>query len=103
MRENTGTSVAIALVATMGYAVFAGVLAVSIWLSLTIYTIVKWIGGPSDHASPLTVLLLVVANVTLFVVLLTLAMYLIGKPMRYGKRKRGEAEQLALALDDPTA
>ncbi len=103
MRENTGTAVAIALVATMGYAVWAGVLAVSMWLSLTIYTIVKWIGGPTDHASPLTVLLLMVANVTLFVVLLYLVLYLIGKPMRYSKRTRREAEQLALALEDPAA
>jgi hypothetical protein len=41
-----------------------------------------------------------VGNVTLFVLLLTLAIYAIGKPMRYGKRQRREAEQLALAFDD---
>ena len=100
MRENTGTAVAIALVATIGYTVWAGVIAVLMWLSLTIYAIVKWIGAPEDHASPLTVLLLMVGNITLFVLLLTLALYLIGKPMRYGKRKQRDAEQLALALDD---
>jgi Kef-type K+ transport system membrane component KefB len=100
MRENTGTAVAIAMVATMGYTVWAAVIAVIMWLSLTIYAIVKWIGASSDHASPFTVLLLMVANVTLFVLLLTLAIYAIGKPMRYGKRKRREAEQLSLALGD---
>ena len=100
MRENTGTAVAIALVATMGYAVWAAVIVVIMWLSLTIYAVVKWIGTPTDHASPLTVLLLMVGNVTLFVLLLTLAIYAIGKPMRYGKRQRREAEQLALAFDD---
>jgi hypothetical protein len=41
-----------------------------------------------------------VGNITLFVLLLTLALYLIGKPMRYGKRKQRDAEQLALALND---
>jgi hypothetical protein len=100
MRENTGTAVAIAIVATMGYAVWAAVVAIVMWLSLTIYAIVKWIGAPTDHASPLTVLLLMVGNITMFVLLLTLALYAIGKPMRYGKRKRRDAEQLALALDD---
>ena len=100
MRENTDTAVAIALVATLGYAVWAAVIAVGMWLSLTIYAIVKWIGAPTDHASPLTVLLLMVGNITLFVLLLSLAFYAIGKPMRYGKRKRRDAEQLALALDD---
>lgn len=103
MRENTGTAVAIALVATMGYTVWAAVIAVIMWLSLTIYAIVKWIGASSDHASPLTVLLLMVANVTLFVLLLTLSIYAIGKPMRYGKRKQREAEQLALSLGDAEA
>lgn len=100
MRENTGTAVAIALVTTIGYTVWAGVIAILMWLSLTIYAIVKWIGAPEDHASPLTVLLLMVGNITLFVLLLTLALYAIGKPMRYGKRRRRDAEQLALALDD---
>jgi hypothetical protein len=100
MREHTGTAVAIALVATMGYAVWASVIVIIMWLSLTIYAIVKWIGAPPDHASPLTVLLLMVGNITLFVLLLTLALYAIGRPMRYRKRKRRDAEQLALALDD---
>ena len=103
MRENTGTAVAIALVATMGYAVWAAVIAVIMWLSLTIYAIVKWIGAPADHASPRTVLLLMVANITLFVLLLALAIYAVGKPMRYGKRSRREAEQLSLSLGDVEA
>jgi cbb3-type cytochrome oxidase subunit 3 len=44
-----------------------------------------------------------VGNITLFVLLLTLALYAIGRPMRYRKRKRKrrDAEQFAaLALDD---
>jgi hypothetical protein len=100
MRENTGTAVAIALVATFGYTVWASLIAIVMWLSLTIYAVVKWIGAPDDHASPLTVLLLMVGNITLFVLLLTLALYAIGKPMRYRKRKRRDAEQFVLAPDD---
>jgi Kef-type K+ transport system membrane component KefB len=98
MREHTGTSVAIALVAATLYAVWAYVLVIVLWLSLTIYAIVKWIGAPTDHASPLTVLLVMVCNVTVFVVLVALGIYLIGKPMRPGKRARRDAEQLALSF-----
>ena len=100
MREHSGQSLAIAGIAALGYAIWAAVLVVLLWLAVTIYAIVKWIGAPEDHASPLTVFLLMVGNITLFVLLLTLALYLIGKPMRYGKRKQRDAEQLALALDD---
>jgi Kef-type K+ transport system membrane component KefB len=100
MREHTGTSVAIALVVATLYAVWAYVLVIVLWLSLTIYAIVKWIGAPTDHASPLTVLLLMVGNVTVFVVLLALGIYVIGKPMRPGKRARRHAEQLALSFAD---
>ena len=100
MREHTGTATAIAAVATMGYAVWASVIVVIMWLSLTIYAVVKWIGAPSDHASPLTVLLLMVANVTLFVTLLSLAIYVVGKPMRYRKRKRRDVEQLAITFPE---
>ena len=74
-----------------------------LWLSLTVYAIVKWIGAASDHASPLTVLLLMVANVTLFVLLLTLAIYAIGKPMRYGKRKRRDADSWPSPCGDTEA
>jgi hypothetical protein len=88
VRENTGTAVGIALLATFGYAIWASVVAVVTWLSLTIYAIVKWIGAPADHASPRTVLLLIVGNVTLFLLLMTTGMYLAGRSMRYKKRRR---------------
>jgi hypothetical protein len=92
MRENTGVAVGIAVVATFGYTVWASVIAIVMWLSLTIYAIVKWIGAPTDHASPLTVLLLMVANVVLFILLLTLAIYAVGRSMRYKKRDRDTAD-----------
>jgi len=92
MRENTGVAVGIAVVATFGYTVWASVIAIVMWLSLTIYAIVKWIGAPTDHASPLTVLLLMVTNVVLFILLLTLAIYAVGRSMRYKKRDRDTAD-----------
>jgi hypothetical protein len=100
MREHTGTSIAIAAVTTLAYTIWAGVIVVVLWLCLTVYAVVKWIGAPTDHASPRTVLLLMVGTISLFVFLLALAIYALGRPMRYTKRKRRDAEQLALAFDD---
>jgi len=99
MRENTGAALAIAAIATFGYAIWAGVIAIMLWLSLTIYALVKWIGAPADHASPLTVLLLVVANLTLYILLLTLAIYAVGRSMRYKKKDR-DRDASPLALQD---
>ncbi|HLB39810.1 MAG TPA: hypothetical protein VJM84_05095 [Actinomycetota bacterium] len=100
MREHTGRSIAIALIATTSYVLWAAVIVVVMWLSLTIYAIVKWIGEPAHHASPLTVLLIMVGTITVFLLLSTVAIYALGKPMRYSKRTRLEAEQLALAFAD---
>jgi Kef-type K+ transport system membrane component KefB len=99
MRENTGVALGIAAVATFGYTIWAGVLVMIMWLCLTVYAVVKWIGAPTDHASPLTVLLILVANVTLYVVLLTLGIYAMGRSMRYKKKDR-DREASAPALQD---
>ena len=90
MREHTGTALGIAAIATFGFTIWAAVIAVVMWLCLTVYAVVKWIGAPTDHASPLTMFLLMIANVALFVVLLAVAIYLAGKPMRYAKRRDDE-------------
>ena len=99
MRENTGVALGIAAVATFGYTIWAGVLVMVMWLCLTVYAVVKWIGAPADHASPLTVLLILVANVTLYVILLTLGIYAMGRSMRYKKKDR-DREASATALQD---
>src|SRR5829696_5786799 len=42
MREHTGTALGIAAIATFGYTIWAAVIAIIMWLSLTIYAVVKW-------------------------------------------------------------
>jgi hypothetical protein len=95
MRENTGVAVGIAAIATLAFTVWGAVIALMLWLSLTVYAVVKAIGSPTDHASALTVLLIVVANVTLFVLLVAAAIALAGRPMHYRKRRDDD-----LALPD---
>jgi hypothetical protein len=100
MRKHTGRSIAIAGVAAFGFAAWGAVVAVTMWISLTIYAIARWIGDADHPAYPLTVLLLMVANVTLFALTMALGMYAIGRPMRYRKRRKRDAEQLSLDLDE---
>ena len=106
MREHTGTSIAIAAVSTFAYVLWSGVLAVMLWSGITVYAIVKWIGSPSDHPSPTTLLVLLVGLVAVFPLLLAVGIYFVSKPMRYARRseRRDHGEQLALPIaDDPAS
>jgi hypothetical protein len=104
MREHTGTSVAIGALSAIAYTLWGGVIVVMLWSGITVYAIVKWIGVPEDHASPTTILVLMVGLVAVFPLLLAIGIYFISKPMRYARRRKGEddAEQLALPIgEDP--
>jgi heme/copper-type cytochrome/quinol oxidase subunit 2 len=104
MRENSGTAIAIGAVSTFAFTIWAAVVAVMLWSGITVYAIVKWIGSPKDDASATTVLVMLVGLVTAFPLLLSLAIYLISKPMRYArKRAKKEAEQLSLPIPDGAA
>jgi hypothetical protein len=104
MREHTGTSVAIGALSAIAYTLWGGVLAVMLWGGITVYAIVKWIGSPADHASPTTILVLVVGLVAVYPLLLAVGIYVISKPMRYARRRTrdDDREQLALPIgEDP--
>jgi hypothetical protein len=83
MRENTGRSIAIAALAAFGYVIWAWVLAVMVWLAVTIYAVVKWAGAPTDHPSATTLLVVVVGIVTFWPVMISLACYAIARSMRH--------------------
>jgi len=105
MREHAGTSIAIGAISTFAFVLWSAVLAVMLWSSITLYAIVKWIGSPSDHPSPTTLLVLLVGLVAVFPLLLAIGIYPVSKPMRYARRskRRDDGEQLALPIpDDPT-
>jgi hypothetical protein len=99
MREHAGTSIAIGLVSTFAFTLWGAVIAVMLWSGVTVYAIVTWIGSPRDHASATTLLVMLLGTVTLFPLLLALGIYLISKPMRYGrKRAEKDAEQLSFPV-----
>ena len=104
MREHTGTSVAIGALSAIAYTLWGGVITVMLWSGITVYAIVKWIGAPQDHASPTTILVVMVGLVAVFPLLLAVGIYLISKPMRYARRRKrdDDGEQLALPVgNDP--
>jgi hypothetical protein len=90
MREHTGQSLGIAGIAALGYAIWAAVLVVLLWLAVTIYAIVKWIGAPNDHPSATTLLVIVVGLVTLWPLAIALGMHLVGRSMRPSTRGRDD-------------
>jgi polyferredoxin len=82
VRENTGRSLAVAGIAALGYAIWAWVLAIMVWIGVTIYAIVKWIGAPHDHPSATTVLVLIVGIVSFWPIAISVGCYAIARSMR---------------------
>src|SRR5262245_26446969 len=104
MRENTGPAIAIGALSAFAYAIWAGVIAVMLWMGISVYALVKWIGSPGDQPSATTILVMVVGIVSVYPLLVAIAIYFVGKPMRYPRRRREkDAEQLTLPIPDAEA
>jgi hypothetical protein len=104
MRENTGVAAGIGVLSAFAYTIWAGVIVVMVWMGITVYAIVKWIGAPGDHASATTILVMIVGIVAVYPLLIAVAIYFVGKPMRYPRKRRDkDAEQLSLPLPDAPA
>jgi hypothetical protein len=90
MREHTGAAIAIAGAATTFFTVLAWLLVVLMWISLTVYALVKWIGDAPEGPSATTVLLTAVALVTALTVCLAGVVALVGRSMTPKRRRRSE-------------
>jgi hypothetical protein len=98
MRENTGPALGIGALAPIWFTIFGPVLLTLLWLSLTVYAIVKAIGSAPDEPSATTIVLIVVSLVTAMVALFAGLVALIGRSM---KRKRHDrrADRAAVVLE----
>ena len=85
-RECTGTGLVVALGALGIFTLFAWVLVFLLWLALSIYAVVEWIGD--GRPSALAVLLIVVLLVGGLVTLAGVGFGLIGKSLTPKKRDR---------------
>jgi hypothetical protein len=85
-REGTGTGLVVALGALGVFSLFAWVLVFLLWIALSIYAIVEWIGD--GRPSALAVLLILVLSVGGLVTLAGVGFGLIGKSLTPKKRDR---------------
>jgi hypothetical protein len=91
MRENSGVALAVAGTMTAFLTIVAWLLVPLVWLSLTIYALVKWIGSAPDAANPAAVLLVVVGLVTALTLVMAGLVALIGRSMTPKRRRRTDA------------
>ena len=83
-REGTGTGLVVALGALGVFSLFAWLLVFLLWIALSIYAIVEWIGD--GRPSALAVLLIVVLLVGGLVPLASVGFGLIGKSLTPKRR-----------------
>jgi hypothetical protein len=84
--EGTGTGLLVALGSLALFSILAWVLAVLLWIALSIYALVEMIGDGSP--SPLAVLLIVVLLVGTLVTLAAVGIGFLGKRLTPRKRDR---------------
>jgi hypothetical protein len=85
-REGTGTGLVVALGAVAIFSMLAWVIAFLLWIALSIYAIVEWIGD--GRPSAIAVLMIVVLLVGGLVTLAAVGFGLIGKSLTPKKRDR---------------
>jgi hypothetical protein len=85
-REGTGTGLVVALGSVAIFSMLAWVVAFLLWIALSIYAIVEWIGD--GRPSAIAVLLIVVLLVGGLVTLAAVGSGLIGKSLTPKKRDR---------------
>jgi hypothetical protein len=86
-REGTGTALLVAIGSFSVFAILAWVVAVMLWIALSIYALVEMIGN--GRPSALAVLLIVVLLVGTLVTLAAVGSGFVGKRLTPGKRDRG--------------
>jgi hypothetical protein len=89
VRENTGISIAIAVVATLLLAALPFLIPTTIWIALSIYAIVKGAGSAPEHPDPAAVVLTIVGIVTFFTLAIAATISILGRAITPKRRRRG--------------
>lgn len=98
MSEQRGAAGAVAGASVIFFMTLGAVIVVLGWIGLTIYALVKAIGGGSDQPGATAIVLFFVLLVTALVTAFTASIGLIGRGMTPRKRRARETEQLAFDL-----
>lgn len=86
-REGTGTALLVAIGSFSVFAILAWIVAVLLWVALSIYALVEMIGD--GRPSAVAVLLIVVLLVGTLLTLAAVGFGFVGKRLTPGKRDRG--------------
>lgn len=86
-REGTGTALLLAIGSFSVFAILAWIVAVLLWIALSIYAVVEMIGD--GRPSAVAVLLIVVLLLGTLVTLAAVGFGFMGKRLTPGKRDRG--------------
>jgi hypothetical protein len=86
-REGTGTALLVAIGSFSVFAILAWIVAVLLWIALSIYALVEMIGD--GRPSAIAVLLIVVLLVGTLVTLAAVGFGFMGKRLTPGRRDRG--------------
>ena len=86
-REGTGTALLVAIGSFSVFAILAWIVAVLLWVALSIYALVEMIGD--GRPSAVAVLLIVVLLVGTLATLAAVGFGFVGKRLTPGKRYRG--------------
>jgi hypothetical protein len=78
MREGTGTSLAVGGLITAFFTALGALIVAVTYLSVCVYAIVKWIGDADGHPDPATLIVCVVALVSVLVLGLLVGIRLLG-------------------------
>ena len=87
-RGSKGVALAVAGLNLGGLLALPAMLVIGIYTFITVYAVVKAVGAGSDQANALIVLLGVVGLVTLFVTMLGVGAWLVGRSANPKKRRR---------------
>ena len=86
--QSGGLGLGIGVANALLYTLLPALLAVGIWLLVSVYAIVKWIGSAPDEANPVVIVVGVVLLVTLLVLLIAVAVGLVGRSMNPKRRTK---------------
>ena len=86
--QSGGLGLGIGVANALLYTLLPALLAVGIWLLVSVYAIVKWIGSAPDEANPVVIVVGVVLLVTLLVLLIAVAVGLVGRSMNPKRRAK---------------
>jgi cell division protein FtsX len=86
--QSGGLGLGIGVANALLYTLLPAVLAIAIWILVSVYAIVKWIGSAPDQANPVVIVVGVVMLVTLLVLLIAVAVGLVGRSMNPKRRAK---------------